>query len=294
MIHSSPISANAPPMGRAEKAEVFKTADGATLVGQVYYPAGAPRAVLVLNGATAVPQEYYRHFAAYAAETHDLIVFTYDYRDMGRSASGPVRQSRASMADWGIADQQAARAKVRKLFPGLPLRVMGHSLGGMTMTLQRDLEDVTHLTCVASGNVHHSDHPWPYRAIALMFWFLAGPPVTAVAGYLPGRLMGIAEDLPAGAYWQWRRWCTSIMTFGGEAGRSLPHPEWQQPQTEVKFIAFEDDDMIPDHAVARLAQDYGRGAADVEVIAPGDVGLKSIGHLGAFARRNRAVWDRLL
>lgn len=294
MIHSSLAPADAPPAGRAEKSEVFKTADGATLVGRLFYPSGVPRAVLVLNGATAVPQDYYQHFASYAAEAHNLIVFTYDYRDMGRSASGSIRRSRATMADWGIADQQAARAKVRRLFPGLPIRVIGHSLGGMTMTLQRDLDDVTDLTCVASGNVHHSDHPWPYRATALLFWFLVGPPVTALAGYLPGKMMGMGEDLPKAAYWQWRRWCTSMKTFGEEAGRSLPQSEWQQPQTQVRFVAFADDDMIPPHAVARLAQDYGRKDQDVEVIAPADFGVKAIGHLGVFARRNRSVWDLLL
>lgn len=280
--------------GRAKKAEVFKAADGATLVGQLFFPDGSPRGVLLLNGATGVPQTFYWHFAEHAAATHGLVVFTYDYRAMGKSASGRVRNSRARMADWGVTDQEAARAKVRRLFPELPLHVIGHSLGSMTMPLQEDTDGIARMTCVASGNVHHSDHPWPYRAKALLFWFGLGPFATALAGYLPGRLLGVGPDLPARAYWQWRRWCTSMKTFGGEEGRSLPLPHWDHPETDLRFFAFSDDDLIPPHCVSRLAQDYGKDQSAVQVISPKSLGLRGIGHLGAFARRNAVVWDALL
>ncbi|MFT6675699.1 MAG: putative alpha/beta hydrolase [Sulfitobacter sp.] len=279
---------------RPIKAEVFKTSDGAELVGQLYAPSGTPRGALVLNGATGVAQKYYRAFAEYAAQEYDLVVFTYDYRDMGRSVSGPIRKSRASMADWGLRDQEAARKRMRRSYPDLPLWVIGHSLGGMTLPLQDNTSDIDRVICVASGNVHHKDHPWPYRAQALMFWFGLGPLLTGLFGYLPGRLMGLGADIPAPAYWQWRRWCTSRSTFADEAGKTLPVLKWEAQDTEVKFVAFADDDLIPAHCVARLAKDYGKDASAVTVISPADLGLKKIGHIGAFARANRAVWDHLL
>ena len=283
-----------PAAGPAEKSEVFKTADGATLVGRLFHPDGPPRAVMVLNGAIAVQQDYYRHFAAYAAQEHGVVVFTYDYRDMGRSASGPMRLARSTMSDWGLADQEAARAKVRRLFPGLPLWIMGHSLGGMTMTMQTDREDIERLTCVASGNVHYSDHPWPYRAKALMFWFGLAPLLTRAAGYLPGRHLGLGDDMPASAYWQWRRWCSSMQTFGGDEGHIMPRPDWPASGPRLRILAFADDEVIPPHSVARLARDYDRGQQDVEIFSPKDLGLSAIGHFGAFARRNAAVWNHLM
>ena len=278
----------------SENTEVFKTRDGATLVGQLFRPEGSPRAAMLLNGATGVPQDYYRHFAAYAAQVHDLVVMTYDYRDMARSAQSHVRGSTARMSDWGIADQEAARAKLRRHYPGLPLWVLGHSLGGMTLPLQADTTDIARVITVASGNVRHTDHPWPYRALALMFWFGAGPIATAALGYMPGKLLGLGADVPSPAYWQWRRWCTSRDTFGGETGRILPSVRWKNPQTEVKLIAFEDDDVIPPKCVALLAENYGRNKSDITILKPQTFGLREIGHIGAFARRNRAVWDSIL
>lgn len=280
--------------GVSERAEVFKASDGATLVGQVFRPEGPSHAALVLNGATGVPQDYYRHFARYAAGTHGLTVMTYDYRDMERSALGPVRQARAKMSDWGIQDQEAARAKMRRMFPDLPIWVMGHSLGGMTLPMQRDLEGVERVITVASGNVHHGDHPWPYRAMALMFWFGAGPLAAGALGYVPGRALGLGADLPSPAYWQWRKWCTSRDTFGGEAGRSLPEVLWDQPGIDMRMIAFADDPVIPPKCVRRHARNFGLDAAEVEVIDPRQHGLTEIGHIGAFARRSQAVWDDLL
>ncbi len=283
-----------PPAGAANKAEVFKASDGATLVGQLFYPATKPRAVLIVNGAVGVPQKYYSAFAAYAAEKHGVIAFTYDYRDTGKSATGPVRKSSASLADWGLTDQKAAREKMRKMFPGVSLWIVGHSLGGMTMSLHRDTDDIEHVTCVASGSVHHNDHPWPYRATALMFWFGLGPLICALAGFLPGKALGIGEDLPSKAYWQWRRWCTSKLTFGGEEGRQLPQSQWDQGKTPARLIAFSDDDLIPVHCVVRLASHFGLKESDVEVLDPQTVGLKTIGHISAFSERSKAVWDFIL
>lgn len=280
--------------GPLKKAEVFKTTDGAELVGEFFLPVDAARGALVMNGATGVPQTFYRAFAEYAAQEHGFVVFTYDYRDMGRSGRGSVRRSTASMADWGLQDQQAARAYVRRNFPELAFWTIGHSLGAMTLPLQQDTDGIDRVICVASGNVSHSDHPWPYRAQALMFWFGLGPVVAGVFGYVPGKLLGIGADLPGPAYWQWRRWCTSKNTFGDEAGRSLPAIHWDQPETQVKFIAFDDDVMMPPHCVKRLARDYGKTDADVTVITPEAHGLKAVGHLSAFSRKNRAIWDQIL
>lgn len=276
------------------RTETIKTPDGATLVARLFLPDSAPKAAIVISGATGVPQDYYTAFATYAVERHGFAVMTYDYRDMGRSAGEPVRQSKARMSDWGITDQEAARCKLREMLPGVPLRLIGHSLGGMTLPMQRDFDGVARITCVASGSVHYNDHPWPYRFAALALWFGPGPIAAAIAGYFPGSKLGLGTDLPSGAYWQWRRWCTSRDTYGYEAGRRLPAKIWQETHLPVRLIAFSDDDLIPPPCVHRLAEHFANGKVDVIEIAPSDVGLKRIGHIEPFSKRNSAVWDHIL
>ncbi|MEM7631199.1 MAG: hypothetical protein AAF227_04155 [Pseudomonadota bacterium] len=272
-----------------ERCLVFKAKDGAELVGRLFQPAQSPVAAVVLNGATGVPQSYYFHFARWLAAERRLVCLTYDYRDVGRSWSGPLRHSRADMIDWGTSDHVAARRAMARAVPDAPIWVIGHSLGAMMLPNQREFDGVTRVIGVASGMVHHSDHPWPYRAVAMMFWFGAGPLATALAGYLPGRRLRFGEDLPAGVYWQWRRWCTSRGFHAADVGPRLPAPEWRH-NIPVRLVAFSDDDLIPPHCVQRLAREGYEGQAEVEVITPS----APVGHLSVFARRNAALWPKVL
>ncbi|WP_147110436.1 alpha/beta fold hydrolase [Tateyamaria sp. syn59] len=285
MFDASPVR-----RGVTDRALAFKTEDGAELVGRLYRPDQRPFAAVVLNSATGVPQTFYTHFARWLAAERGMAVLTYDYRGTGRSASGPMRQVKADMTDWGIRDQVAARRAIRREVPGTQLWIIGHSLGAMLLPNQPELDDVVRVIGVASGIVHHNDHPWPYRAVALNFWFTLGPLATLLCGYLPGRVLRMGEDLPAGVFWQWRKWCTSRDFYDADLGPRLPAPDWNSPAT-VRLHAFTDDDLIPPAQTARLARVYG---VEPVVIDPKAHGLSAVGHVGAFSRRNRALWPVLL
>lgn len=275
-----------------ETSLTFKTEDGAALVGRLYRPEGPTAAAVVLNSATGVLQTFYTHFARWLAAERGMACLTYDYRDTGWSWSGPLRASAADMSDWGIRDQVAARRAMQRAVPGAPLWIIGHSLGAMLLPNQPETDGIARVIGVGSGIVHHSDHPWPYRAVALNFWFTLGPLATALCGYLPGKRLRFGEDLPADVFWQWRKWCTSRAFNADDFGARLPAPNWTS-KANVRLHAFTDDDLIPPHCVERLAENYG-GVAQVVRVRPQDHGLKSIGHLGAFSRRNRALWPVLL
>lgn len=269
------------------------SAEGARLSGRLYLPAGRPAAAIVLHGAVGVPMGYYRAFAEWlAGQGHACLV--YDYRDFGASRRAHSRQSRASLADWGIRDQSAALSALRRLVPETPVWVIGHSLGGVTLAFQRPLAGVDRVITVASGMVHLGDHPWPYRAAAAFFWF--GPPALAAAtlGYLPGRLAGFGPDLPAGVYRQWRRWCTRRGFHLSDVGRHLPLPDPAAVTAPMTVIGVADDPVVPLAAVWRLMTMYPEAMKRQRVLRPGDFGLRRIGHLGAFHRANAVVWPALI
>lgn len=221
-----------------------------------------------------------------------MACLTYDYRDMGRSSSGPMQQSKADMVDWGVSDQVAARRAMRREVPHTPLWVIGHSLGAMLLPNQPDTEDIARVIAVASGFVHHSDHPWPYRAKASAFWYALGPVPTRLAGYLPGKQLGLGADLPAQVFWQWRRWCTSRAFYAADIGGRLPPARWTA-RAAVRLVTFADDTLAPAHCTRRLARAFGRRAVQVE-IDPEQYGLSSVGHSGMFLRRNSALWPHLI
>ena len=266
----------------------------AQLSGTLFLPTSAPRAALVLNGATGVPQSYYRHFARWLAAAQGIACLTFDYTDMAVSARGHVRDSSVTMLDWMLVDQPAARAEMRRRVPNAPLWVLGHSLGALMMPMQDGIADVKRMIVVASGYAHHSDHPWPYQALARMFWFGHAPLATRILGYLPGKHLGFGADLPAGVYWQWRRWYTKRDFFWPEVGGDVPHPDWSRSGAPVRLVALEDDVMMPPHCVWRLEQAYGAEACTRVTLSPEQFGLKKIGHIGALAQASAPAWPSLL
>lgn len=280
---------------RVETTPVQFDAEGFELSGVLYKPKGRIRAALVLNGATGVPQSFYSAFARWLAETRNLAVLTFDYRDFGASRSRPLRRSDATMASWALVDQPAARRAVRDLLPGVALWVLGHSLGAMMLPMQKGIADIERVIAVTSGFVHHSDHPWPYQGAARLFWFCTGPVTTGLAGYLPGRLSGFGQDLPAGVFWQWRRWCTQRAFFFDEIMQGeLPEPAWAQSGAPLRVVALADDDMMPLEKTARLPEIYAHAKVNTVVLDPASYGLGKVGHLGVFSRRNAAMWPDVI
>lgn len=249
-----------------------------------------PRLVVQINAATAVPAGYYAGFARWLAAERQAAVLIWDYRDFG--ASGDPRHSGATMADWGVHDAAAARAWLRGRFPDLPLWVIGHSLGGLALPFQPDLGTITRVITVAAGPVHLRDHPWPMRAGIAAMWYGHGRALTALLGYLPGRRLGLGADVPAPVFRQWRRWCTRDGSC--LADPAMPPLTSAGLRAEVTLLAFADDGMVPPAAVWRLGNWMGKAPITRRLITPAEYGLGSIGHIGAFASRNRAVWPALI
>lgn len=266
----------------------------ATLAGRLVHPVTEPRAVVVLNGATGVKSRYYHAFADWLAQEKNIACLTYDYRDFGASQTKPMRKSKARMTDWGVHDQQAARDWVARVLPGVPIWVVGHSLGGFTLPFQTGLDKIARVITVASGPVHVSDHPWPYQGLARLFWFGHAPLATRIAGFLPGKRLGFGPDLPAGVYWQWRKWCTNRNFFSNDFGGRLPYPDWTGVKCHVKVIAVSDDDLMPTKAVWRLMDFYRDAHLSQKVLRPEEYGLEKIGHIAALGAESAGCWDAVI
>ncbi len=264
-----------------------------TLSARLYRPMTEPETVVVLNSATGVPRDYYRHFARWLAAERGMACLTYDYRDFGHSLTGRMKDAGATMADWALIDMPAARAELRRRYPDSQQWTIGHSVGAMLGPVQPDIDLIDRMICVCSGLVTLSDHPWPYRGLAGVFWYGHAPLLVKALGYLPGKAIGFGADLPASVYWQWRKWCTAPLSYVPEIGTGLPAARWADDGKSVDLFAFEDDQMVPPKAVWRLADLYGSNARR-NLLKPADFGLSEVGHIGAFARRSAAVWPRLI
>lgn len=271
------------------------TEDGRILIGTLFRPPGSPRSAAVLHGATGAPQTSYAAFAAWLAETRGVACLTYDYRDFGASATGSLRASTATMLDWGVTDQNAALDElVRRFGDAAEIWTIGHSLGGLFLGQHRQLDRTRRAIVIASGPAYLHAHPLSYRPTAAAFWYVAGPLTTSVFGYLPGERIGLGASLPAGVYWQWRRWCLSRAFSGPDLEAAGWSPRTDFGGLPIKFVAAEDDPMIPPAVVWRHMQAHPGARRDQLVLRPRDIGAGAIHHLGMFRRRNQAAWSKII
>lgn len=271
----------------------FTTGDGRVLVGRLHHPGASARIAVVLHGGAGFPARFYRDFASWLSTTHRAAVLTYDYRDFGWSLDRPLARSDARLSDWGIKDQSAALSYLRSRFPQLPPRVLAHSLGGQWLAFHDDVALVDRVVAVGSGPGFWRSHPWPMLPKVLAFWWLAGPLAATLAGYMPGRLLGFGADIPGGVYWEWRRLCMQPSYHVGEWGRAYPQPRLDAARFDLTIVPIADDQLIVPDMVRRLPSFYPHAKASETLLDPRQLGLKSIGHAGAFLPRNRVCWPLL-
>ena len=245
-----------------------------------------PKAAYVLHGATGVPRDYYAKFVEWVAD-QGFAILTYGYR----ADEGGVAGSRITMADWGITDQNAALNALADRLPDLELRVIGHSLGGFMTMFHDRAADVRSISAVCSGPAYWKRAPWSKMASTLAFWFVLGPVLCRTLGYLPGRVLGGTEDVPAPAFAQWRRWCTNPELHRIEWGTILPTPDITAFAGRLNLVAASDDWMIPPPVVRDLADFYPAATTQFQTLEPD---ASPIGHLAVFRPRNTQHWPTLL
>ena len=113
-----------PPRARDGVAEPAGAARGSHGCGRD----GGP-GLVIINAATSVRCRYYSRFAEYL-HGHGFDVLTYDYRGIGESRPASMRGFQASWMDWGQKDFEAVLTYARREFPGQPVDVAAHSIGG--------------------------------------------------------------------------------------------------------------------------------------------------------------------
>ncbi len=207
------------------------TADGLELQTWVWAPSGTPRAVVQVQHGLAEHAARYRRFAEALTDAGYLVVAP-DGRGSGRTAAG-------SYGSWGqegwpgwVDDVGRVSQRIRTGHPGLPLAIIGHSMGSFA-TQQHLLEHAAEVDAVVlSGSTevgwlipvldadepadlsafnepfeHRTGFEWLSRDEAEVDAYVAdpacgwsAPPLpgigTLVAAADPDRIAAVRDDLP--------------------------------------------------------------------------------------------------
>ncbi|KAJ8520199.1 hypothetical protein ONZ45_g2970 [Pleurotus djamor] len=118
----------------AEYIDAWLAGPNATQFYTRTYPAASPKAAVVFLHGFAEHIGRYTHVHPLLAQ-NGISVFTFDLRGFGRTAQDSEKKSRDSAygkTNWpdNFADIEWAIGHAKKEFPGVPIFLMGHSMGG--------------------------------------------------------------------------------------------------------------------------------------------------------------------
>jgi predicted alpha/beta hydrolase len=280
-----------------EKIKIITT-DGIALDANLLLPT-QPKAVIQINGATAVLKEFYLNIATYLYE-NNYAVLIFDYRGIGGSAPKEgLRNCTYEYTDWARKDMTAALAYLKNKFPGLPIMFLGHSVGGQSIGLiQNTAKTVKALVTVNSSSGYHGGMTIKYHLRNFFFFEVVRPLTLGIWGYGKLKSFGFMEDLPKKIYNSWREWCSVSDYFfdpkyastieGIEGYKNLDFPI-------TVFRAADDDIATPINNHNLWKHIISSKPIEQITLQPQDYNLKAIGHFDLFRKKHKeTLWPVIL
>jgi len=260
--------------------------DGYPIAARVFGGAHPLRRVVIINSATAVPQRFYRHFAAALAEA-GYQALTYDYRGVAGSRPEKLKGFEAKARDWvfqdmaGVVDWVSTELKPERIF------LVGHSFGGQVAGMLDNSASIDGMVTMSAQSGHWRLQGGEQKLFVWAHTHLTMPLLSKVLGYMPMSVVGAGEDLPAGVALEWARWCRHQDYILGD--RTLPLDRFRDFTAPVLAYSFGDDKWGTPRSVAAMMRAYPN--VEKRHVEPYEVGVEAIGHLGFFKPQSRVLWN---
>jgi predicted alpha/beta hydrolase len=254
-----------------------------------------PRAILLMAGATGVPQRFYKHYAL-AANQCGFDVVTLDYRGIGESAPVSLIDFKMNYLDWAYQDLATAvdyiADKTLSVPQKPPLFIVGHSFGGHALGLLPNLEKISGAYVFGVGAGWHGWMPILERIKVWSLWHLFAPILVKIKGYLAWSALGMGEDLPFGVYRDWKYWCGFPHYFFDDPKMAHVHAEFARCHFTIVAQNAIDDLWAQPRSRDAFFKGYCNATLIKQDLVPTDFGLKTIDHMGYFKKNATQIWQK--
>lgn len=267
---------------------IFEAADGWPLAGDLYRGADPVVAILISAG-TGFPRRFYRHAAAWLA-ANGAVVLTFDYRGIGGSVVPGRASENIEYADWGRRDQTAAVEALAAAAPGLPITHIGHSVGGHFIGLMPNHAKIERHAFVGVGGGYWGHHAPHYIPLALWFWWGLGTWSMLRHGYLKAGGGWGGESLPRNVFLTWRRWCHRPDYHAADVATTLRPHFYDDVRAPIRSWIFSDDPIANARSAPVILSNYPNAPKEIVSVAPAEIGVRRIGHEGAFRAGRERLW----
>ena len=264
--------------------------DGTVIQSTHFEPSGPAHATILVGGATGVPQGFYARFAQFANE-RGYSVTTLDYRGVGLSAPKQLRGYEMNYLDWGRQDLAAALAATHDT--SKPSYMIGHSYGGHALGLMPNHKLVDRFCTFGTGAGWAGYMPLIERIKVGIMWNVLGPISTPFLGYMPGKALGLGENLPIDVYRQWKRWCQSPNYFFSDPAVKDSLTDFAKVTTPIRAVNALDDLWAGTKSRDAFFANYSVAPIDRVTLDHKVIG-QPMGHMGYFRKGREALWEDAL
>lgn len=263
-------------------------AHGYDLAASLFASCGTDTVVLI-NSATAVPRQFYRHFAGYLRDAGWTAV-TYDYRGIGDSAPPSLKGFEARMRDWVLLDMSSVIDWIGSELAPARLYCVGHSFGGQALGMVTSPGRVRAAIGVSAQSGYWGVQSGVEKIRTGFAVHMLMPLLAKTLGYFPWSVLARGEDLPGGVALEWSRWCRNRNYLLGDS--TLPLERYDRFHAPMLAYSIEDDGWGTARAVDEMMRAY-RDVTRRHLLAA-DYKLDSLGHMGYFRKSSEALWDEAI
>jgi len=240
----------------------------------------------------------YARFASFLASC-GIPALTYDYRGIGTSRPSSLRGFRAAAEDWSELDCAGAISYLRSRYRSAELVAIAHSIGALITGGASNASEFARYLFICPHTGYYRDYVLKYRLPMAAMWHGVMPALTRVFGYFPAKALRLGEDIPADVARQWAARRSPELrpeatTQDASRARSMM-ARYETVLGTALAIGFRDDSFATAKGIRRLLSAFPGLRAEVWLIAPSDVRMKSIGHFGFFRQEAAmALWPKVL
>ncbi|WP_244107399.1 alpha/beta fold hydrolase [Burkholderia sp. BCC0419] len=272
----------------------FRARDGYSLQGSYFPTATGAGSPVLICPATGLRQSFYFAFADWLRDDgHPTFVF--DYRGIGASREeGHLRRSVARKQDWGQLDMPAALDWLLRETRARDAHLIGHSAGAQLVGLMPNHASIRSVCAISASSGYIGNIRWPMRIAASLLANLYVPVSARLFGYVPARVLGWGDDLPARVGLQWARWCRRPGYMANEFGIGVARHYYSEFSAPVTVVAATDDPLATPANIEDWLRWLPRAESKVHFISPENCDGRAIGHVGMFRRAHSSLWPELI
>lgn len=222
-----------------------------------------------------------------------LDVLTFDFRGIGESLHGALKDSTASIVDWGLFDLPAAVDWMLEQTGAEKINLIGHSAGGQLLGVMHNYDKVAQLTAVAGSTGHVKGLKGKTKILGpIMFWGLF-PLSNRIKGYAITKKIGMGENLPKRVAEEWSQFCSRPGYIQNAIGKTIQHDYHTDIDCKITSIWATDDEIATQENVNDLLRLYPNAHCQQMILEPQQYGKKQIGHMLMFKESYQALWPIL-